>query len=247
MKKELFVIQKNARIAENIFEVVLSGDISEMKRPGQFVNIAIPDCYLRRPISVSDYGDGRLTLVYKTVGKGTEILSRMQAGEKLDILVGLGNGYDLSSSGKRPLLIGGGVGVPPLYKLCKDLIGEGKKPAVALGFNTGKEVFYYREFIALGADVFLTTANGSLGRRGFVTDVIRELEYTYFYACGPLPMYRAIESVAKTDGEYSMEERMACGFGACMGCSCKTKDGYKRVCKEGPVFKRGEIVWQTPQ
>ena len=247
MKKELFVIQKNARIAENIFEVVLSGDISEMKRPGQFVNIAIPDCYLRRPISVSDYGDGRLTLVYKTVGKGTEILSRMQAGEKLDILVGLGNGYDLSSSGKRPLLIGGGVGVPPLYKLCKDLIGEGKKPAVALGFNTEKEVFYHREFIALGADVFLTTANGSLGRRGFVTDVIRELEYTYFYACGPLPMYRAIESAVKTDGEYSMEERMACGFGACMGCSCKTKDGYKRVCKEGPVFKRGEIVWQTPQ
>lgn len=243
MKKELFEITKNAEIAENVFELVLTGDVSEIKAPGQFVNVSVPNCYLRRPISVADCGDGKLTLVYKVVGKGTDVMSKMKEGEKLDILVGLGNGYDLNASGKSPLLIGGGVGVPPLYKLCKDLIKEGKTPFVALGFNTASEVFYDKKFAELGADVAVTTVDGSFGIKGFVTEAIKNAKYTYFYACGPMPMFRAVESIVTTEGEYSMEERMACGFGACMGCSCKVKGGYKRVCKDGPVFKRSEIIW----
>lgn len=245
MKREFFQIESNTRIAENIFEMILSGNIGEIRNPGQFVNILIPDCYLRRPVSVADYGDGRLTLVYKVVGKGTQILSGMKGGDRLDILTGLGNGYDLSASAERPLLVGGGVGAAPLYKLCKELIREGKQPTLVLGFNTENEVFYHTRFAQLGADVMVTTVDGSRGIKGFVTDAIRDLEYTYFYACGPMPMFRAIEDVLRTDGEYSMEERMACGFGVCMGCSCKTKDAYKRVCKEGPVFKRSEMIWQT--
>ena len=243
MKKEIFEIINNVKIAENVFEMTLSGDVSEIKSAGQFVNVSVPDCYLRRPISVADSCADKLTLVYKVVGKGTDIMSGLKSGDKLDILVGLGNGYDLSASGERPLLIGGGVGIPPLYMLFKELIKEGKKPLVALGFNTKSEIFYSDRFAALGADVYLTTVDGSQGAKGFVTDVIKTLDYTYFYACGPMPMFRAIESVVKTDGEYSMEEKMACGFGACMGCSCKTKGGSKRVCKDGPVFKRSEILW----
>ncbi len=243
MKKELFEIKSNVQIAENVFEIVLSGDASEIKKPGQFVNVSVPECYLRRPISVADCGDESLTLVYKVVGKGTDIMSKMGIGEKLDVLVGLGNGYDLSKSGEKPLLIGGGVGIPPLYKLCKELVKNGKNPIVALGFNTASEIFYREKFVSLGAKVIVTTVDGSYGIKGYVTDAIKDSDYSYFYACGPKPMFLAIERVVKTDGEYGMEERMACGFGACMGCSCKTKDGYKRVCKDGPVFKRSEIIW----
>lgn len=243
MKKEIFEVIKNEKIAENVFEAVLSGDVSEITAPGQFVNVSIPGCYLRRPLSVADFNEGRLTLVYKVVGKGTEILKGTGKGAKLDILVGLGNGYDLKASGYRPLLIGGGAGVPPLYKLCKELIREGKKPVVVLGFNTAKEVFYQNKFADLGAETEVTTVDGSFGKKGFVTEAFKDLSYTYFYACGPMPMFRAIESVAKTEGEYGMEERMACGFGACMGCSIQTKSGAKRVCKDGPVFKRSEILW----
>ena len=236
-------IVSNEKIAENVYEMKLRGDFSAIKGAGQFVNLTVDGCYLRGPICVCDAENGVLTLVFKVVGKGTEIMSRMQAGKTVDMLVGLGNGYNLEKSGSPPLLVGGGVGVPPLYKLCKELIKRGVSPVVVLGFNKASEVFYKEKFEALGAETYLATADGSLGGKGFVTDVIARLDYTYFYACGPMPMFRALESIAKTDGEYSFEERMGCGFGACMGCSVLTKNGAKRICKDGPVLQRSEIIW----
>jgi dihydroorotate dehydrogenase electron transfer subunit len=200
---------------------------------------------LRRPISVSDYNDTTITIIYKVVGSGTEQMREMQPGKKLDILTGLGNGFSTDNNAQRPLLVGGGVGVPPLYNLCKRLISEGKKPSVILGFNTESELFYFDEFKALGVDVYCSTADGSVGTKGFVTDAIREnsVEFDYLYTCGPLPMLKALYAATEVDGEYSFEERMGCGFGACMGCTCKTKYGNKRICKDGPVLKRDEIVW----
>ena len=224
--------------------MVLLGDTSGVTNCGQFVNIALDGLYLRRPISVCDYEDGVLTLIYKAVGEGTELMAGLEEGKELDILVGLGNGYDTNKSGDAPLLIGGGVGVPPLYALCKKLIGEGKKPTVILGFNTAEEVFCKEDFEALGAKVLVATADGSVGTRGFVTDAMRKLDaYTYFYTCGPLPMLKAVFGATATSGQFSFEERMGCGFGACMGCSCKTNFGNKRVCKDGPVFEKEEILW----
>lgn len=243
MQKVILTITGNRKIAENVYEMKLKGDLSAITAPGQFVNIAVDGCYLRRPISVCDTQGDLLTLVYKTVGKGTEIMSGMPEGKKLDVLTGLGNGYDVSASGERPLLIGGGVGVPPLYKLAKELVKKGVKPQVILGFNTKAEVFYYDEFTQAGAETYVATADGSMGTKGFVTDVMKNLTYTYFYTCGPMPMFEAIEKIAVTSGEFSFEERMGCGFGACMGCSCKTKYGNKRICKDGPVLKREEIIW----
>ncbi|MGN0791187.1 MAG: dihydroorotate dehydrogenase electron transfer subunit [Christensenellales bacterium] len=221
----------------------LSGDFSSITAPGQFVNFAVEGCYLRRPISVCDVENGILTVVYKTVGKGTEIMSRIRPGETMDVLSGLGNGYDVGAGGKRPLLIGGGAGVPPMYMLCKALVRAGARPVAVLGFNSRNEVFYEDEFKAAGAETHVTTVDGSYGIKGYVTDVIGKLDYTYFYACGPEAMFKAVEKTVKSDGEYSFEERMGCGFGACMGCSCKTKYGSKRICKDGPVLKRGEIIW----
>ena len=210
--------------------------------PGGFVNIALSGKFLRRPISVCDVSDGILTIIYKVVGEGTEQMSKMTQGEELDVLVGLGNGFNPEKSGEKPLLIGGGVGIPPLYNLCKELIKQGAKPTVILGFNTKSEVFYEDAFKALGAEVIVTTVDGSYGVKGFVTNAM-DIDYTYFFTCGPMPMFKAIESVAKTSGQYSFEERMGCGFGACMGCSCKTKYGNKRICKDGPVLYREEIIW----
>lgn len=233
----------NAKIAENTYEMRLSGDFSSITAPGQFVNFAVEGCYLRRPISVCDVENGILTIVYKTVGKGTEIMSRIRPGETMDVLSGLGNGYDVGAGGKRPLLIGGGAGVPPMYMLCKALVRAGARPVAVLGFNSRNEVFYEDEFKAAGAETHVTTVDGSYGIKGYVTDVIGKLDYTYFYACGPEAMFKAVEKTVKSDGEYSFEERMGCGFGACMGCSCKTKYGSKRICKDGPVLKRGEIIW----
>ncbi len=233
----------NARIAENTYEMRLSGDFSSITAPGQFVNFAVEGCYLRRPISVCDVENGILTVVYKTVGKGTEIMSRIRPGETMDVLSGLGNGYDVGAGGERPLLIGGGAGVPPMYMLCKALVRAGARPVAVLGFNSRNEVFYEDEFKAAGAETHVTTVDGSYGIKGYVTDVIGKLDYTYFYACGPEAMFKAVEKTVKSDGEYSFEERMGCGFGACMGCSCKTKYGSKRICKDGPVLKRGEIIW----
>ena len=245
MKQSIFTILSNTPLTDCVYKMVLSGDTSAITAPGQFVNIQITGKFLRRPISVCDYDEKTLTIVYKVVGKGTEILSRMVPGEKLDILTGLGNGYDLVPAGDCPVLLGGGVGVPPLYHLAKRLLAMGKQVTVILGFNTQSEVFYEAEFRALGCDVHLATADGSAGVRGFVTTAIAECrpEFDYFYACGPLPMLRALCDAVPQDGQLSFEERMGCGFGACMGCSCKTKYGNKRICKEGPVLTKEEVIW----
>jgi len=246
MKQGFFTVVSNERIANDVMLMKLSGDTSAITASGQFVNIKIDGLFLRRPISVCDYGEGTLTLIYKIVGEGTEIMAGYGAGEELDVLTGLGNGYDVSLSGEKPLLIGGGVGVPPLYNLCKKLVAEGKKPTVVLGFNSACDVFYENEFRALGADVYVTTADGSYGIKGFVTNAM-DVDYTHFYCCGPEPMLKAVYAATKTSGQFSFEERMGCGFGACMGCSCKTITGYKRICKEGPVMMKEEILWQTQE
>ena len=243
MKQEIFVIKSQKKIAKDVFKMVLSGNTDDITASGQFVNIKLDGFYLRRPISVCDYDKNELTLIYKTVGEGTEAMSKYENGIELDVLTGLGNGYDTSLSGEKPLLLGGGVGVPPLYNLCKKLVAEGKKPTVILGFNSADDVFYENEFKALGADVYVTTADGSYGIKGFVTDAMADLDYSFFYTCGPEPMLKAIYNVSKTSGQLSFEERMGCGFGACMGCSCKTKYGNKRICKDGPVLIKEEIIW----
>ena len=241
MKQSIFTIISNEALTDVVYKMVLQGDTSAITNCGQFVDLRLPEKYLRRPISVCDYDECTLTLIYKVVGSGTEIMATLRTGTKLDVLTGLGNGYDTSLSGDRPVLVGGGVGVPPMYNLCKKLIAEGKQPRVVLGFNTGAEIFFAEEFKALGAQVYVATADGSVGTKGFVTDVIKNLEYTYFYSCGPMPMFKAMENVMRTSGQYSFEERMGCGFGACMGCTIQTKSGYKRVCKDGPVFHREEV------
>ena len=243
MRESIFKIIENAPLTETVYKMKLQGDVSDITSSGQFVNIKLDGLYLRRPISVCDCEGDVLTLIYKVVGKGTEQMARMTAGEELNILTGLGNGYDLSLSGDKPLLLGGGVGVPPLYMLAKKLIAEGKKVSVVLGFNTKEEVFCEEDFKALGADVFVTTVDGSYGIKGFVTDAMKDIDYSYFYTCGPEPMLKAIYKASATSGQFSFEERMGCGFGACMGCSCKTITGYKRICKEGPVLKKEEILW----
>ena len=240
-KQNIYKILSNEKIAKDVFEMVLEGDTQYITAPGQFINIQLDGKFLRRPISVCDYDDTTVTIIYKVVGEGTEMMSELAEGESLDVLTGLGNGYDISQ-GTRPMLIGGGVGVPPMYNLCKKLIAAGQKPVVILGFNTKDEIFYEDEFKALGAEVRVATADGSYGIKGFVTDAFAD-DYDYFYTCGPMPMFKAIEAKVTTSGQYSFEERMGCGFGACMGCSCKTKYGNKRICKDGPVLVREEIIW----
>ena len=243
MQQQILKVKENIALTDSVYKMTLVGDVSAIKNSGEFVNLEIPSLFLRRPISVCDYEEGSLTLVYKVVGKGTEIMAKAKEGDEFDVLLGLGNGYDLAPSGDKVLLLGGGVGVPPLYNLCKKLIAMGKKVKVVLGFNTASEVFYEDEFRALGADVTVTTVDGSEGVKGFVTDAIADVDYTYFYTCGPEPMLRAVYKATKTEGQFSFEERMGCGFGACMGCSCKTNFGNKRVCKDGPVFVKEEILW----
>ncbi len=244
MKQGIFEILENIALTESVFQMRLRGDTSAITAAGQFVNIQLDGLYLRRPISVCDLDGDVLTIVYKAVGKGTEQMSRMQIGEKLDVLTGLGNGYDQTVSGDKPVLLGGGVGVPPMYLLAKQLITEGKQVKVILGFNTKAEIFYEAEFKALGAEVTVTTVDGSYGTKGFVTDALKEMDYTYFYTCGPEPMLKAVYKASVTSGQMSFEKRMGCGFGACMGCSCKTLTGYKRICKEGPVMRKEEILWE---
>lgn len=243
MNQVIMTVEENRKIALKTYLMVLKGDTLAITNPGQFVNIKLDGFFLRRPISVCDSENNRLTIIYKVVGNGTRQMSEMPIGSSLDVLCGLGNGYDTSKSGENPVLIGGGVGVPPMYMLCKRLIAEGKNVSVILGFNTESEIFYAKNFENLGARVYITTADGSFGTKGFVTDVLKDLNYTYFYTCGPMPMFKAIEKIARTSGQYSFEERMGCGFGACMGCTCKTKYGNKRICKDGPVLEREEIVW----
>ncbi|MBO7285732.1 MAG: dihydroorotate dehydrogenase electron transfer subunit [Alistipes sp.] len=244
-KRDIYTILSNEPLTPAVYRMVLEGDTQYITRSGQFINIELEGKFLRRPISVSDYDATTVTIIYKVVGSGTEQMREMLPGTKLDILTGLGNGFSTENSAQRPLLVGGGVGVPPLYNLCKRLLSEGKRPSVILGFNTENEVFYFEEFKALGVDVYCSTADGSVGTKGFVTDAIKAngVEFDYLYTCGPLPMLKALYSATECDGEYSFEERMGCGFGACMGCTCKTKYGNKRICKDGPVLKRDEIVW----
>lgn len=243
MKQGLFTIAENVHLTDTVMKMRLVGDVSDITRPGQFINIKLDGFFLRRPISVCDRDETSVTILYKIVGHGTEKMSEMTEGE-LDILTGLGNGYDTSLAGDRPLLIGGGVGVPPLYMLAKELIAAGKQVSVILGFNTKNEIFYEEEFRAQGCDVYVTTVDGSYGIKGFVTNAMQEIDYTYFYTCGPEPMLKAIYTASKTSGQCSFEERMGCGFGACMGCSCKTLYGNKRICKDGPVLQKEEIIWE---
>ena len=248
MKQGIFEIKSNVALTATVYKMVLTGDTSAITCPGQFVNILLDGLFLRRPISVNDCrangaGD-ELTLIYKVVGKGTEQMAGMVAGQTLDVLTGLGNGYDLSKAGDKPLLIGGGVGVPPLYMLARQLREAGKDVSVILGFNTKDEVFCEEDFKALGCDTTVTTVDGSYGVKGFVTNALPE-SYTHFYTCGPEPMLKAVYKATVTDGQFSFEERMGCGFGACMGCSCKTVTGNKRICKEGPVLTKEDIIWEA--
>lgn len=245
MKQSIFEILENTVIARHTMKMVLEGDTLALTAPGQFVNIRLDGFFLRRPISVCDYDAKTLTIIYKIVGAGTQAMADMSCGQTLDLLTGLGNGYDISKAGSAPALIGGGAGVPPMYGLAKSILASApeSRVQVVLGFNAEDEIFYAEEFRRLGAEVHIATADGSAGTKGFVTDVLKDLDYTYFYTCGPLPMFRAIESIVRTSGQYSFEERMGCGFGACMGCSCQTKYGNKRICKDGPVLEREEIIW----
>lgn len=244
MTKRIYEILYNKKLAQDVWEMKLLGDTSALFRPGQFINIQLDGFYLRRPLSVCDYDDFSITVIYKVVGDGTEYMSTLNAHQKLDVLSGLGNGYDTSKSGNSPLLLGGGAGIPPLYRLAKELLKEGKDVRIILGFNCMDEVFYENKFISLGAKVTVTTCDGSYGVKGFVTDALPAADtYTYFYACGPEAMLKAVCFACDTDGQLSFEERMGCGFGACMGCSCKTKYGNKRICKEGPVLTKEEIIW----
>ncbi len=244
MKQTSLTISDNSRLADGIFRLVLSGDTSAISAPGQFVDLKLPGFFLRRPISVCDWEPGRLTLIYKVLGRGTEAMTRLAPGAELDVLTGLGNGYDLAPAGDRPLLVGGGVGIPPLYGLAKRLLAVGRTVTAVLGFNRAAEIFLAEEFRALGAEVILTTADGSTGIPGLVTDGMAAAgEYTYLYTCGPEPMLRAVYGACRTAGQFSFEERMGCGFGACMGCTCETKYGPKRICRDGPVLRKEEIVW----
>lgn len=244
-KKGIYKIVENKPLTRDVWRMVLQGDTQWITRSGQFVNIEIEGLYLRRPISICDWDEQTLTLIYKVVGRGTKAMSQMCEGVELDLLTGLGNGFDADVECENPLLVGGGVGVPPLYHLAKELLRRGRKVSVVLGFNTASEVFYAEEFTALGADVYVSTVDGSMGVKGFVTDAIKEkaIDFDFFYSCGPLPMLKALCGATDKSGELSFEERMGCGFGACMGCSCKTLAGNKRICKDGPVMKREEIIW----
>ena len=243
MKDVVFTLKTNKLIAKNTYESVLCGDVSDITASGQFVNLKLDGFYLRRPISVCNVENDELTLIYKVVGKGTQAMSELNEGAKILTLTGLGNGYNLDNCGDAPLLIGGGAGVPPMYYLARKLVAMGKKVSVILGFGSKDEIFYEEEFKKLGADVYVTTVDGSYGIKGFVTDAMKDLDYTYFYTCGPEPMLKAVYNVSATSGQFSFEERMGCGFGACMGCSCKTKYGNKRICKDGPVLVKEEIIW----
>ena len=245
MDQQFCTILENKPLTALVWQMKLQADTKAITAPGQFVNLKLEGLYLRRPISICDWDEDSITLIYKVVGEGTEKMTTLLPGQKIDTLVGLGNGYNTAKSGENPVCIGGGVGVPPMYGLTKQLLSEGKQVTVVLGFNTRDEIFYEQEFKALGAAVCVATADGSYGTKGFVTDVLKDLSYSYFFTCGPMPMFNAIEKTAVTSGQYSFEERMGCGFGACMGCSCKTLTGYKRICKDGPVMKKEEILWEA--
>ena len=244
MKQDIYTVIENRRLTPTTWLMKLEGDVRGITAPGQFINIKLDGHFLRRPISICDLSRDSITIIYKVLGHGTDEMTRLPYGHQLDVLTGLGNGYSRSDAGDRPLLIGGGVGIPPLYNLCKQLIAKGAKPTVILGFNSSYEIFALKTFEKLGVRIFITTVDGSVGTKGFVTDAFPLVgEYSYFYTCGPLPMFKAVYDKTVTSGEFSFEERMGCGFGACMGCTCKTKYGNKRICKDGPVLVKEEIIW----
>ncbi len=243
MKNVIYTVKSNEKLTDNVWKMVFEGDTSAVTASGQFINIKIDSLYLRRPISIFDCKENELTIIYKVVGTGTEMMSKMPAGTKLDVLVGLGNGFDTSVSGENPVVIGGGVGVPPMYSLAKKLLAEGKNVTAILGFNKADEVFGKEDFEAIGCKTVITTVDGSMGVKGFVTDALKDIDYSYFFTCGPEPMLKALYNASVTSGQFSFEERMGCGFGACMGCSCKTIYGNKRICKDGPVLVKEEIIW----
>lgn len=244
-KQVIFTVTGNEGIAKDVWNMTLIGDTSAIIAPGQFVNVLLEGKFLRRPISVCDWSDGVLTLVYKVVGEGTAQMSKLSAGAKLNLLMGLGNGFSVADCENKPLLVGGGVGVPPLYGLAKALCGVGKKPTVVMGFRSGEDAFYKAEFEALGCKTYLATEDGSMGTCGFVTDCIKaeKIDYDYYCTCGPEAMLHAVYNLCGENGQLSFERRMGCGFGACMGCSCETKYGYRRICKYGPILKGGEVKW----
>lgn len=242
MDATMLKVVSNVEIQEDIYALTLEGDFSQITNPGQFVNIKIEGCFLRRPISICNYSNRLITLLYKLVGKGTTLLSEKQPGEMLDVIYPLGNGFDTKQSFDKPILLGGGIGVPPLYGLAKKLVEEGKKPVICLGFNSINQVILVDEFEKLGLTVKVATVDGSYGHKGFVTDFCKDLDFDYAFTCGPEPMLKAVYDVVP-DGQFSFEARMACGFGACMGCTCKTKYGNKRICKDGPVLFKEEIIW----
>ncbi|MBQ5783050.1 MAG: dihydroorotate dehydrogenase electron transfer subunit [Oscillospiraceae bacterium] len=243
-KKGIYTIGENTKIAKDVYLMTLYGDTSFITAPGQFINIQLDGFFLRRPISICDWDKEKIVIIYKVVGAGTEAMAKMTNGQTLDVLTGLGNGFTINADSETPLVIGGGVGTPPMYNLAKQLIAQGKKPTVILGFTSADDVFYEKEFAALGCDVYVTTNDGSYGTKGFVTDVIKNLSgFDYFYTCGPEPMLKAIAGATECSGQLSFEERMGCGFGGCMGCSCKTLTGNKRICKEGPILVKEEIIW----
>ena len=242
MKQSLFTVAENRPLAKDVWQMTLRGDTSAITAPGQFINIKLAGHFLRRPISVCDWNDESVTIIYKVLGKGTDEMTRMPEGTVLDILTGLGNGFDTAKCGDKTLLIGGGVGVPPMYGTAKRLLSEGKHPIAVLGFNSKCDVFYEEEFRALGVETRVVTVDGSYGQKGFVSEALGE-GYDYFCACGPVAMLKAVSDASTSDGLLSFEERMGCGFGACVGCTCKTKYGNKRICKDGPVLTKEEVVW----
>lgn len=243
MKQSMFMILENEELAPDVHQLILQGDTSAIKCAGQFVDLKLDGHFLRRPFSICDWTDTTLTVVYRTVGKGTAELAGYEPGKMIELLTGLGNGFDTAVSGNKPLLVAGGSGVPMMYALAKALVAEGKDVSAVLGYRTASDVFLARAIEALGVKVTITTEDGSVGVKGFVTDAMKDMDYTYFYTCGPEAMFKAIDAIAKTSGQFSFEARMGCGYGACMGCTMETKNGYKRVCKEGPVFVREELIW----
>ncbi|MGF6376910.1 dihydroorotate dehydrogenase electron transfer subunit [Clostridiales Family XIII bacterium PM5-7] len=242
MNRQMLKVKTVKELKPNIYAMILEGDCAEISAPGQFVNIKLDGFYLRRPISICAYDENHITIVYKVVGEGTKALSRMHPGDALDVLLPLGNGFDVTRSKDAPILVGGGIGTPPLYGLAKALLANGKKPQVILGYNSEEELILLDAFRTIGIEPIITTVDGSVGIRGFVTDAMKDLNFDYVYTCGPEAMLKAVYDYAP-DGQFSFEARMACGFGACMGCTCETKYGYKRICKDGPVLEKEEIKW----
>ena len=243
MRDNRYTVVKNEEIAPGTYYMTIAGDTSQIKDPGQFINIKIDGLYLRRPMSICSYDEESMSIIYKVVGKGTEAMSRMPAGDSFDALSPLGNGFDTEKIPEGALLIGGGAGAMPIYTLAMILRDKGKKPHVIIGFNREEEIFFADEFRDLGVELTIATMDGSVGVKGTVVDAMEKANRPYVCVCGPDPMMKAVAEHS-SGGQFDLGARMACGFGACMGCTVITKSGPKRVCKDGPIFDQEEIIWQ---